>query len=312
MRRTPLALASTLLVLIASTADSGQVRVNVSGTAFTPSAISLNQGDQVVWVWTSGSHTVTQGSVAGGCPGSTPVGSIFSTGDLALNGARFAWKSDRTGSIPYFCIPHCDLGMVGSLNVAASGVSVSDFRITEVRHTTAHEADYVEIANLGTGGGNLGQYRLSVQSGVAVTLPLVDIVVPVGGRVVVHFGVSGTNTQTDLFFAGTTLGSNGSAALYVPNTVNASLAATSMLVDFVQWGAAAQPNEATAVAAGYWASGAFAPSVADDHAIEFCGTAADRGVGFWQGITNPNPGTNGGCSTPATRSTWGRVKAIYR
>ena len=61
-----------------------------------------------------------------------------------------------------------------------------------------------------------------------------------------------------------------------------------------------------------WAAGQFAPGMPDGSAIEFCGTAADRGRSFWFGISVPNPGTNGNCATPSTPATWGRVKTFYR
>ena len=47
----------------------------------------------------------------------------------------------------------------------------------------------------------------------------------------------------------------GSLALYAPSTATdgqAALTEADMLIDFVQWGAGGQANEATAVAATFW------------------------------------------------------------
>ena len=297
-------IVAALCLGVGAVVEGGQVRVNVANFAFSPSSVNLNQGDQVAWVWVSGTHSVTQGTSC------NPAGAIFDSG--IGSGQHFAWKSDRTGSVPYFCQVHCLSGMTGLLNISASGTPVSDFRLTEVRHTAAHTDDFVEIANVGTAAGNLGLYRLSVAAGSAVVLPLTDIAVPVGGRVVVHLGLTGANSATDIFLPATTLPANGSAALYMPNTVNTNLTAGDMMVDFVEWGAGGQPNEATAVTEGFWTAGQFAPSMLDANSIEFCGLESNRGATFWLGILTPTPGSNGNCTTPVDPVSWGLVKSLYR
>jgi hypothetical protein len=203
--------------------------------------------------------------------------------------------------------------MTGSISVAASGANVADFRITEVRVATAppHTVDFIEIANLGTASGNLGRYRVTM-NGIPFDIPMNDLIVAAGARVVVHPGSSGTNTATNLFVPAVTLTIPGSAGLYVPNSVNGSLLEPTMLVDFVQWGAGAQPTEVTAAAALYWTAGGFIPQVADGHSMEFCGLRTDRGPTFWKGISVPNPGSNGNCSTPTSTATWGTIKTLYR
>jgi len=297
-----------LLVLALTTprtVRAGQVRVSLSGTSFSPSTISLNLGDQVAWVWVSGTHSVTSGTT-----GSTTGDGRFNSGAAPFTGARFSWKSSVAGAVPYYCIPHFSFGMTGTLNVAASGVPVSDFRISEVYFDPAGKS-FVEIANLGAAAGNLGQYRLAVtNASTGSVLPLVDIgVAASGGRVVVHLNESGTNTQTDLYLPAVTLTRTGSAALFMPNTVAPSLTAD-MMVDFVQWGAAGQPNEGTANGLTYWTTGTFVNTPADGHSIEFCGTGQQRGMGFWEQHP-PSPG-NADCSTPNVTSTWGRLKSLYR
>jgi len=287
--------------------EAGQIRIDVASNLFVPNIGSLNLGDQVAWVWVPGSsHSVTQG------PGCDDSNAIFDSG-LGAN-QEFSWKSDRTGSIPYFCIAHCGFGMTGNLNVSGpvAHVPVSDFRITEVRQTASHDNDYVEIANLGDAFGNLGRYRVSVAAGSALELDLTNVDVAINGRVVLHFGASGPDTETDFYFPAVTLPAAGSAALYLPNSVAPSLADTSMLVDFVQWGGPGQANETTAAAVGYWTGGQFVADVPEGHAIEFCGTNQDRGHSFWAGITSPNPGSDGNCQTPVTRTTWSGLKTVYR
>jgi plastocyanin len=311
-------LVALVALACAATAWAGQVRVSVSNFMFSPSSVSANVGDHVVWIWTGGLHTVTSGdfnAVADPLVGD----GLFNSGGApgGIGSATFSWKVTTTGSRPYYCFPHAP-AMAGTLNLTASGTTgLSDFRITEVQFNVPGNLDLIEIANLG-GAGNLGKYRLKI-SGVAVqTLQIgtsTDLVVPAGGRVVLHLAASGTSTATDLFFPGIAgLPATGSVALYVPSTVSSQNALTraDMMLDFVQWGAGGQENEATAQAAGFWNSGAAVLNVADGHSIEFCGNPGEYGATKWFEISTPNFGSNGNCATPATTTTWGRLKALYR
>jgi len=84
------------------------------------------------------------------------------------------------------------------------------------------------------------------------------------------------------------------------------------LLDFVQWGAGGQGNEATAQAAGFWAAGAAITDVAAGHSIEFCGQPGQYGAAQWHEISTPNFGGDGNCATPTFSTTWGRIKTLYR
>ena len=308
---------ATLLALacLASAAPARQIRINLSGFAFSPSAVTLDEGDHAVWVWVSNSHTVTSGDGNS----STPDG-VFGAGtpELALSpGATFSWKSDRLGAEPYFCYVHAPL-MVGTLTMMASGVTanLSDFRFTEVLFSDPAGHDLVEISNLGS-AGNLGMYRLKIDGVPTQTLEEatgMDLDVPGGGSVVVHLGVSGTSTATDLFLpSAPALGASGSLALYVPNTVNTSLSDATQILDFVEWGPSGQENEGTAIAANLWNGGDSVPNtVAAGHSIEFCGQGGQYGASHWAEIAVPTFGSLGTCTTPTVRTTWGRMKSLYR
>lgn len=297
--------------LFTALAHAGQVRVDVtSSNTFVPSGVSVNAGDHVVWVWTGGTHTVTSGDTL-----FCTADGGFDSGSMGGAGKSFTWKTPAgTGNLPYFCIPHCFGGMWGSIFwYASTPQPVSNFRINEVRFSLDHQNDFVEIANLGNATGDLGRYRLSVTGSGPLELPLNNIVVAPNGRVVLWLGRTGTNTQTQLYFPAATLPRTGSAALYAPNTASGKTALTiaDMVIDFVQWGAAAQQNEATAVTAGRWVGGEFVDAVADGHSIAFCGSVGQVGAAGWAGIEVPNPGS-ADCTTPATQSTWGRLKVTYR
>jgi plastocyanin len=303
-------------ISVATAAHAGQVRVTVGTTTanvITPSSVDLNPGDQVVFVWGGGMHSVTSGDhidcVYDGLYFDTGVRSAVVSGRQTA----FTWKSPNT-TIPtlnYFCLPHCDV-MFGALHIQ-SGASVANFRITEVRTNVGGGLDLIEITNFGSASGNLGRYRIVASSDTA-TVPANDWVVPAGGRVVVHANQNSAQViPGDLYLPSLTgLDDNGFVALYAPNTLGPDVADATQMIDFVQTGAAGSAREGTAVTAGLWTAGTFAPVVASGHSLEFCGTATDHGATFWSEVSVPNFGTNGNCATPATPYTWGRLKVIYR
>ncbi len=89
------------------------VIVNVApggGFSFAPSTISIHVGDTVRWNWGSGGHSTTSGSSC------NPDG-LWNSGILS-SGSTFSRTFNTAGNFPYFCIPHCGLGMTGTVSVS--------------------------------------------------------------------------------------------------------------------------------------------------------------------------------------------------
>lgn len=315
LRRFVSAAALGLLSILATGAHAGQVRVNVGGgsNVFLPSSIPLNQGDQVVWVWVGGTHTVTNGAGSG----DLNAGVLFDTNLQSLSGSAFSWKSTQSGDVPYFCRPHEGI-MTGALQISASGVPVSSFRITEVEYNQAGGLDRIEITNMGGDTGDLGRYRISVNGAAAQAVPLNSVTIFSAARVTIHTTEAGINTSSNLFMSGLgDLPTTGSVALYVPNSATpvmgagSALTEVSQIIDFVQWGAASQGNFTTAGSAGVWPTNVFLDAVPAGYDLVFCGTATQYGKTFWD-VARPNFSSGPLCSTPTRTSTWGRIKALYR
>jgi plastocyanin len=320
MRASRWSVIVALCLLIAPGSHAGQRRVDVGfgGTNFAPSTQTLNQGDQLTFVWAAGAgtHTATSGTD----PSGPDAGLVFDSGFLFANPSAFTWKADRTGDVPFFCNPHFFSGMIGTLQISPPGtVAVSSFRITEVQYNEAAGHDRIEIANLGGDVGDLGRYRISINGTSSVVLPLNTATVLSGtspGRVVIHTNEGTTgSTSNNMFIAVGDLPTTGSIALYAPNTKSGtSLADATQIVDFVQWGAGNQAMAATAVAAGVWLDAAeFVDPVpvTGGYDLVFCGTESDRGKSFWN-VAHPNFRTQSLCATPTQASTWGRIKLLYR
>jgi len=310
-------LAVLAALVLATTAQAGQMRINIANFSFSPRATNLNQGDHAVWIWTGGSHTCTSGDSLAPTPDGT-----FSAGSSTtpLSGATFSWKSDFSGTQKFFCFPHAP-DMAGRLIIGSSGTPVSDFRLTKVQFGNTGGLDFVEIANIGLAAGDLGMYRLRVSGTATVTLKKAantNLLVPSGGRVVVYINRAGTSTDTSVYVPSVAaLPTTGSLALYVPNTVKTALTGADgvdNIIDYVAWGAGGQENEATAVTAGFWSSNAAIQNVAPGHTIAFCGAQGGQyGVNNWSEITVANFGTAAAdCTTPTLRTSWGRIKTLYR
>jgi len=89
--------------------------VQMNDNFFSPKDITISVGDTVVWV-NSGSnqHTSTSGS---GCQSS----GLWNSG-LLSPGQEYMAIFDgshvtQTGTIPYYCIPHCSFNMTGTITV---------------------------------------------------------------------------------------------------------------------------------------------------------------------------------------------------
>ena len=102
---------------IAGASNAATHTVNQVGTSFVPADIIVQPGDTIEWVWANGIHTVTSGSPC------TPDGRFSTPLDMGNPSVIFNVPSNEPdGTIPYFCIPHCGIDMIGTITV--QGVNV--------------------------------------------------------------------------------------------------------------------------------------------------------------------------------------------
>lgn len=107
-----LGLRAMVLVFLPFTIEAATVDVQVRNFEFVPKTVNIRVGDTVRWIWVDGGHSVTSGS---GCSADGRFNSQVQGG-----GFTFVQTFHQPGQVPYFCIPHCSIGMTGTVNVAAA------------------------------------------------------------------------------------------------------------------------------------------------------------------------------------------------
>lgn len=105
------ALFALVLVLAPTLALAATHTVDQVGISFAPNDLTIEVGDTVEWVWSSGSHTVTSG-----VSGSGDAGDLFHS-PLTAATPLFSFTFTETGDVPYHCVPHAGAGMIGIIRV---------------------------------------------------------------------------------------------------------------------------------------------------------------------------------------------------
>jgi plastocyanin len=95
------------------------VTVAPNGThTFDPSTVTIHVGTSVQWQWQSGGHTVTSGT---NCTADdafcSPDDTNCATTPTSNSGSTYSHTFMQAGSFPYFCRPHCSMGMTGTVVV---------------------------------------------------------------------------------------------------------------------------------------------------------------------------------------------------
>ncbi len=97
------------------------VTVGAGGNlSFSPPTVTIQAGQTVQWNWAAGGHTVTS-MTAGTCTPDnaycSPSDTSCSTGTTSASGASYCHTFPTAGTFDYACVPHCDLGMKGTVVV---------------------------------------------------------------------------------------------------------------------------------------------------------------------------------------------------
>ena len=113
----PLITVSTMSLALVPAATAETHTVLANDSSFTPDTLVVAPGDTIVWQFNSGyPHTVTSGTPC-------TADGIFFDEPLDTSNATFEWVVPEYASldIPYFCRPHCLMGMMGVISIDAGG-----------------------------------------------------------------------------------------------------------------------------------------------------------------------------------------------
>jgi plastocyanin len=94
--------------LVAATALATTHTVTVANYQFTPSSVTAQVGDTIVWYWVNGDHTTTSTSIpAGATPWDEPI---------SATNTSYSYKLTVAGIYDYHCTPHAP-NMAGTITV---------------------------------------------------------------------------------------------------------------------------------------------------------------------------------------------------
>ena len=104
-------------LVLSATANAAVHEVMQVGISFVPQDIVVAPGDTVRWVWSGGSHTVTSGD-----PVACSADGVFFNQSLNSANPMVEWVVPASAVfVEYFCAPHCQFGMIGSITVLLPG-----------------------------------------------------------------------------------------------------------------------------------------------------------------------------------------------
>ena len=126
--RTGLAALAVLALNAAALAETHTVMVG-PGNLFTPADVTIQLGDTVHWDWNGGTHNVESG-VGGTHDGNfrsgDPTNDVNFTFDVTFDQAFLDDNPMSGNAYPYYCKPHVNFGMIGSVTVEVADMCPAD------------------------------------------------------------------------------------------------------------------------------------------------------------------------------------------
>jgi plastocyanin len=146
-----LILPSLLVTILFSVPAFSQDTVYMRDNDFVPQQLSVDKGDQVVWVQDgNNSHNTISGD-------NCSSNGLWKSKLFSQKGKTFTYTFDSVGTFPYFCRPHCAVNMVGTITVqTTTGVATKDAAPTLKFYPNPVE----KIVNIQTSFAKTEQLRL--------------------------------------------------------------------------------------------------------------------------------------------------------
>ena len=113
-------LSLALLAFLTTSVEANTFTINQAGTSFSPDDLTIEVGDTVIWQWSGGNHTVTEGTdgtIDGDEAFHSPLNSTVTSYTVTFDAAFLAANPRINGRYDYFCSPHFSFGMTGVVTV---------------------------------------------------------------------------------------------------------------------------------------------------------------------------------------------------
>jgi plastocyanin len=181
---------SLLLVQLALPIYAKTYLVKITNYKFEPASLTINEGDKITWVNESDmQHTATSGI-------DCKKNNLWDSGNINP-GQKFSHVFTKAGNFPYYCIPHCNIGMKGDVTV---GPKKESLKLDEIGKTM-HEVSSLHIVSSIHSDTNIRatsrkfvvkmiNYQFEPSS---LTIDPGDTVVWINTTDMIHTSTSGTN-----------------------------------------------------------------------------------------------------------------------
>jgi plastocyanin len=118
----PATLAAAFVLLLVPGAFAATHQINQTGLTWVPNDLTIDVGDTVEWIFSAGSHTVTEGTD----DATPPIGSKLFDEPLNAGSPLVSYTFDTEGDVDFYCRPHLMFGMTGVIHVQAASTSAPD------------------------------------------------------------------------------------------------------------------------------------------------------------------------------------------
>ena len=135
----------TILALGVTTLSQAKIwQVTNSGTSFSPSSLTINEGDTVQFSLSQSHNSQEVSQVTWSNNGNTALAGGFST---AFGGGLVLPDKLTQGTHYYVCTPHAGFGMKGQIIVNKPAVGISTDQISSVSIFPNPSHDFIKIKN---------------------------------------------------------------------------------------------------------------------------------------------------------------------
>jgi plastocyanin len=195
--------ATAFLVCWTEVAGAATVVVNLMGTSFSPSDVTVSVGDTVQWVWVSGgTHT------------STSFDSLWDSGFLPT-GSTFEYTFNQPGDFNYFCRVHLSCcNMEGVVHVSAPTNPAAQLVVSGPSSATAGSPFDVAVTAVDSNGNIVPSYTGTVAFSSTDPFP---------AMLPANYTFTASDQGMHTFSGGVTLLTAGTQTLTVQDTANGSI-----------------------------------------------------------------------------------------